>query len=77
MSDPREQISIATLGDLRRHGYRLSGFCRTCGRGWPIDLDALIARLGADHSYLADALRLRCVDCGGPDTGIAVLAPGR
>lgn len=54
---------IATLGDLKAHGYRLHGFCLACGKSEDLDLDALIARYGAARSYLKGSLVLRCT-CG-------------
>lgn len=58
-----EGIEISTLGDLRRLGYRLNGFCRVCGKNGDLDLDALIARFGRGHSYIKGAFTLRC-SCG-------------
>ena len=56
-------IRISTLGDLRANGYRLHGFCDACGKKGYLDLDALIARFGADRSYLVGSFTLRC-SCG-------------
>jgi len=54
---------IATLGDLRRNGYRLHGLCSPCGKTAYLGLDALIARLGVDLSYLKGGFTVRCA-CG-------------
>tara|TARA_R110002020_G_scaffold16871_55_gene59749 strand:+ start:2619 stop:2849 length:231 start_codon:yes stop_codon:yes gene_type:complete len=55
--------TLATLGDLKAHGYRLHGFCLPCVKSEDLDLDALIARYGAGRSYLKGLLVLRC-SCG-------------
>tara|TARA_R110002124_G_scaffold118850_1_gene276391 strand:+ start:116 stop:367 length:252 start_codon:yes stop_codon:yes gene_type:complete len=60
---PPRGIAIETLGDLRRLGYRLNGFCRACGKSGDLDLDALIARLGEGRSYLRGSFTVRCA-CG-------------
>lgn len=71
-------ITLATLGDLIEQGYALSAHCgrRECGRHVPLDLEALIDRLGAGHSYLAHDLapKLRCGACGGREIGLTLHA---
>ena len=71
-------ISIASLGDLLLHGYSLSAHCgrRECGRHVQLEIEVLIGRLGAGHSYLAPDLvpRLRCRECGGRNIGLTLHA---
>jgi len=62
-TDPFHGTTIATLGGLKAHGYKLHGFCPACGKNDYLDLDALIARHGEAHSYLKGSLTLRC-SCG-------------
>jgi hypothetical protein len=47
---------VETLGDLRQNGMGLYAHCiaPNTGHGSPLDLDALIARLGPDHVYIND-----------------------
>lgn len=70
--------TISTLGDLVRVGYRLWAHCgrRECGHRADLDLEALVERLGPQHSYLAPDLvpRLRCGTCGGREIGLSLLA---
>jgi hypothetical protein len=61
--ESRCAIAVETLGDLRRLGYRLHGFCGACGKNGYLDLDALIARFGAGRSYLKGSFTARC-SCG-------------
>ena len=56
-------IAIETLGDLRKNGYRLNGFCRACGKSGYLDLDTLIERFGEGRSYLVGSFTVRC-GCG-------------
>ena len=52
-------INLQTFGDLLRHGFRLSGFCRTCGVHKDIDL----AACPADRVYVG--ARFKCRNCRG------------
>lgn len=80
---------LQTLADFKALGYRLTGNCGRpdCGRGRELDIDALIARFGADHPVIGDtriaaALRCACGHKGGSltvsaiDTGPRVSRPG-
>jgi len=52
-------VNLHTFGDLRRHGYKLTGHCRRCGVHRDIDL----ANCTADRDYVG--ARFKCRDCGG------------
>ena len=56
-------IVLDTLRTLHEHGYRLSVFCRPCGRHVFLDLPALMAAGEGERSVVG--LRLRCRLCGG------------
>jgi hypothetical protein len=56
-------IELNTLRALHEHGYRLSVFCRTCGRHVFLDLPALIA--AGEGARVVVGLRVRCRVCGG------------
>ncbi len=59
----RVVIELDTLRALHEHGYRLSVFCRPCGRHVFLDLPALIAAGQGARAIVG--LRVRCRDCGG------------
>lgn len=52
-------INLQTFGDLLRHGFRLTGFCRTCGVHKEIDLSAC----PVERSYVG--ARFKCRKCRG------------
>lgn len=52
-------INLQTFGDLIRHGYKLTGFCRQCGVHKDVDLTAL----AAERLYVG--ARFKCKACGG------------
>ena len=60
-----------TLRTIKDAGWRLHAFCLNPDCGWhaDLDVDALIARLGAFHSSQQPALvpLLVCSQCGGKD----------
>lgn len=56
-------IIIATLGDLKRHGYTVAGHCPMHGAR-PIDLDAMIARHGEGWRYVGRRWPIQCAECG-------------
>jgi len=60
-------LSYGTLGSLIEGGYSLTAYC-ACrpGYGRKLDLPALAARLGPEHSCMYPDLspRLRCEHCG-------------
>ncbi len=62
-------ISINTIAECIRYGYRITAYCLApeCGRSRELDLPALAERLGPDHSTLHPALapHLRCKVCDG------------
>ncbi|KGF68544.1 hypothetical protein LL06_16005 [Hoeflea sp. BAL378] len=55
-------INLFTFGDLLRHGYKLSGFCRGCSVHKDIDL----AQCPAGRSYIG--ARFKCAACAGSVT---------
>jgi hypothetical protein len=59
-------ICIETLADLVAHGYGINALCEKCRHRADLDMQALIAKLGADFVYLCPALegRLVCRECG-------------
>lgn len=67
------EISLSTLGALIRYDMRLRVHCnaRDCWNSGDVDLPALAARLGEDHSMLAPALKpyFVCSKCGSRDIG--------
>jgi hypothetical protein len=52
-------ITLKTFGDLLRHGYKLTGFCRQCGVHKDIDLTAV----PAERVYVG--ARFKCQVCAG------------
>lgn len=62
-------ITIATLGDIKEHGYSLHAHCSNgmyCGNSKILDIDGLIARHGADYDFVERKEiepRLRCERC--------------
>jgi hypothetical protein len=52
-------INLETFGDLLRHGFQLTGHCRSCGVFRDIDL----AACPADRPYVG--ARFKCRDCSG------------
>jgi hypothetical protein len=56
-------IELNTLRTLHEHGYRLSVFCRPCGRHAFLDLPALMAEGEGERAVVG--LRVRCRVCGG------------
>jgi hypothetical protein len=48
---PGSPVSLSTLGDLKRAGYRIVGHCSHpyCGVSRTLKLDDLIERLGPDY----------------------------
>jgi len=59
-------ICIETLGDLVAHGYGLNALCERCRHRPDLDMQALIAKLGASFRYVENDLdrRLCCSRCG-------------
>jgi ribosomal protein S14 len=57
-------IELNTVRALHEHGYRLSVFCRPCGRHVFWDLAALIA--AGEGARAVVGLRVRCQVCGRP-----------
>jgi len=52
-------VVLDTFADLIRHGYRLHGTCRGCGKSHDVNL----FECPSDRSYVG--ARHRCRDCGG------------
>jgi hypothetical protein len=77
----QQPIVLDTLGKLHAHGYSLWGWCRDCAKlyrmgqraeervlaAFDIDMAALIAERGADHSFIRMA-PVPCPRCGSRDT---------
>lgn len=55
-------IELNTLRALHEHGYRLSVFCRSCGRHVLLDLSTLIQAGQGERSVVG--LPVRCGRCG-------------
>lgn len=74
-------MNANTLAALKAGGYRLVAYCnqRDCGHTAELDLDALIAALGAGARYKGPRFRagghLRCSKCGSSDVTVTHLAP--
>lgn len=67
-------VTIATLADAHRHGYRIDAWCIRCETGRPVDLAAAVAAIGPDRR-LADGLPLRCQACGGREVTFTISSP--
>jgi len=59
----RVVIELNTLRALYDHGYRVTVFCRACGRHGRLDLPRMLANGQGDRAVLG--LPLRCAQCGG------------
>jgi hypothetical protein len=66
-ADPPEGAPGWTLGAIRNRGMRLEAACKTpgCGHFVVFDLDALIARAGADYPLPDGGPGMPCEQCGG------------
>lgn len=70
-----------TLASLKEGGYRLVAYCneRDCGHAAALDLDALIAALGAGARYKGPRFRagghLKCSHCGSSNVTVTHHAP--
>lgn len=64
--NPDGSISIHSLGDRIDAGQSMTVICSECGRHNNLNLEALVEKLGRDHSALAGDLakKLRCKECG-------------
>lgn len=56
---------IETVGDLKRRGLGVTGHCRAHGQR-DVDLDQVIAKVGADWVYIGRRWPIKCAVCGGP-----------
>lgn len=71
------------IGDLQKGGYGLWVHCEAshegvrCNRHAQVDLEALAARLGADHGAMAADLagRFKCARCGSSTSTITIHPP--
>jgi hypothetical protein len=76
-----QPIHLETLGALAAHGYGLNAMCSRCRHHCDLDMDALIAKLGARFRYVGKAVDafLVCSACGSRqvDTQIHVMDAGR
>lgn len=67
-----------TLGALREAGLHLHAYCNNPGCHWsaPLDLSAMIEKLGVEQSALPPALapRLVCSRCGGKNVAVVLSA---
>jgi hypothetical protein len=77
-------IELNTLRALYEHGYRLSVFCRACGRHVFLDIPTLLASGYGERAVVG--LPVRCQVCGGrgelsilwdPSRGASPLRPLR
>lgn len=63
-----------TVQSLIDEGYKLHAYCHDprCQHSQKLDLEALKARLGPDHSMMHDDLapKLKCSKCGGKKIGL-------
>ena len=79
MTDQSGRIRIDSLGATRDNRYTLTAYCNNpeCRHRAELDLDALIAKLGADHSSLAGDLvpKLRCSKCKGKRLSLSLSPP--
>jgi len=62
----QQPIRIETLGDLAAHDYGLNAMCDRCRHRADLDMQGLIAKLGATFRYVGHDLdrRLCCGPCG-------------
>jgi len=58
----RVVIELNTLRTLYEHGYRVSVFCRACGRHGFLDVPALLAAGHGERAVVG--LPVRCRRCG-------------
>ena len=65
--DGSDDLSTWTLGAVKRRSLALEGYCETesCGRFYVFDLDALIAKAGADYRVPKILPNITCMHCGG------------
>ncbi len=56
-------IELNTLQMLYEHGYRVSVFCRACGRHAFLDVPGLLAAGHGERAVVG--LPVRCQGCGG------------
>ncbi len=74
-------MNANTLASLKAGGYRLVAYCneRHCGHAAELDLDVLIAALGAGARYKGPRFRagghLKCSKCGSADVTVTHHAP--
>jgi hypothetical protein len=72
--------TLATLADYREHGYRIAAFCSTCVRSGWLDLEVLIARLGAGYTpsdHNGEIRGLLCSRCGSREVRTTLHPPER
>lgn len=71
-------IGLSTIGALIDFKMTLRVHCNTwdCMHAGTVDLNALAARIGRDHSCLAPEIKryFRCTECGGRNVGF-ILSP--
>ena len=70
----QQSIRIEALGVLAAHDYGLNAMCERCRRRADLDMQALIAKLGARFRYVGRGLdrRLVCSGCGGKAASVQV-----
>jgi hypothetical protein len=66
-------VSLATLGDLRRHDHALRANCERCQYGPLLDTDGLIARFGEGQGIIGWRPALRCTRCGATDCSLTLV----
>lgn len=65
MADKYAAVHLNTIGQIAEHGYALRMDCPSCGKGADVDLESLIARLGAQFALPELRRHAACPHCGG------------
>lgn len=68
MPQSDQSVTVATFGDLLKHGFKLHGHCRGCG----INKDVDLTQPAPERSFVNQ--RFKCWACGSLDIS-AVSAP--
>jgi hypothetical protein len=66
---------LQRLNDLRQ-SFRVYALCSPCGRMESVDLDAVLARLGASTTVADLRTRVRCRHCGQRSRDIRIVYVG-
>ncbi|MFC6486920.1 hypothetical protein [Nitratireductor sp. GCM10026969] len=72
-------LTVRAIGDVIDGDYTLTAYCYHfgCNHRADLDLAALAARLGRDHSWMRNDLvpKLCCSKCGSKDIGLRLAPP--